>query len=229
MREVHLRRTLAGFRAPVVTETDRWRGALALALCAGNIEHAQSIVTDACDQLPAVQVLDDVLAPTMHHIGTLWEHNQITIADEHLATSVCRQLLTALAPELEIAPPRSRERVVLASATSEQHTTGLLMAKHVLFGAGYDTVLLTDGLSHEALCMELRRYEPAVVALSMTMPAIGDFVATLELVRETLPDARVITGGAAGRDFPTAVGAVYIGRLDRLLGELDEMPVAGSR
>ncbi len=227
MREVHLRRTLAGFRAPVTSEMDRWRGALALALCAGNMEHAQTIVMDACDQLPVAGVLDDVLAPTMHHIGTLWEHNQITIEAEHVATSVCRQLLTALAPALEIAPPRSRERVVLASATSERHTTGLLMAKHVLFGAGYDTVLLTDGLSHEALCMELRRYEPAVVGLSMTMPCIGDFVATLELVRETLPNARVITGGAAGRDFPRAIDAVYVDRLDGLLEELDRAPAAG--
>jgi CheY-like chemotaxis protein len=103
---------------------------------------------------------------------------------------------------------------------------GLLMAKEVLFGAGYDTVLLTDGLSHEMLCMELRRYQPAVVALSMTMPSMGDFVATVELVRETLPQACVIAGGAGGRALPPLLGARYVERLDSVLGELDGMLAA---
>jgi methanogenic corrinoid protein MtbC1 len=127
-----------------------------------------------------------------------------------------------------VAPARSRERVAFATATSEEHTTGLLMAKEVLFGAGYDTVLLTEGLSHEALCMELRRYEPAVVALSTTMPSAGDFSATLELAKETLPGVPVIMGGAGGRDLAQAGGAHYVERLDRVLDELDGI-LAGAR
>jgi methanogenic corrinoid protein MtbC1 len=227
-REMRIRRSLAAFRAPVTSELDRWRGALAVALCAGNVEHAQGIVADACEQIPAVGVLDDVLAPTMHHIGVLWEHNRITIADEHLATEICRALLAAIAPTLELAPPRSRERVLFATPTSEHHTTGLLMAKEVLYGAGYDTVMLTDGLSREELCDELRRYDPAIVGFSMTIPSAGEFGATLEMVHETLPRTHVITGGAARRAYPSSVPVHQIDRLDGMLERVDSL-LAGQR
>lgn len=222
-READLRRALSSFRAPAVCELDRWRSALAITLCAGNLEHSEQIVTDACTQIPPVCVLDDVLAPTMHHIGSLWSHNQITIADEHQATEVCRRLLNALAPSLALAPPRSRERIVFVTPTCERHTTGLMMAKAVLYGAGYDTVLLTEGMSEEALRAELLRYQPAVVALSLTMPYVGDFAATLLMIRETLPEVQLITGGAAGRSFPPSIAATHIERLEHLPARLDSL------
>ncbi len=221
--EAHLRRAMDGFRTPPTCELDRWRGALVVALCAGNLDQAQEIVRDACELLPAVEVLDEVLAPSMHHIGSLWEYNRITIADEHAATLVCQRLLDALAPVLQIAPPRSRERILFTTPSFEEHTTGLMMAKGVLYGAGYDTVMLTKGLSHEDLCMELRRYEPSIVAFSVTMASPWEVGAMSMMIEETLPGVQMITGGAYAAGIPSSVPAHHIPRLDNLVGTVEEL------
>ena len=192
-----------------------------MALCAGYLEHAEEIISDARAQLSPVAVLDDVLAPAMHRIGEMWEHEELTIAEEHVATSVTRRLLKTMSAALEVAPARSRERILLATSAAEQHTTGLLMAKAVLFGAGYDTIVMTAGLSDAELCAELRRHEPAAVAFSLTMPDEGAFDVTAAMVHETLPGTQLIVGGSASGLLSGRVQAHRIARLDGLLAALD--------
>jgi 5-methyltetrahydrofolate--homocysteine methyltransferase len=223
MEEARVRERLAGLQTSAPSEMERMRTALALALYAGNVDHAQRIAADACEQVPAVTMLDDVLAPAMHDIGSLWEHNAITIDDEHRATEVARRLLATISPRLRDAPARSRERIAFATLTCEQHTIGLLMAKEVLYGAGYDTVFLLEDMSREELCAELRRHRPAVVAFSLTMPGAGEIAATSVMVRETLPDVQFITGGCAGGVLPSSVPARHIRRLDGLVRTVEEM------
>jgi methanogenic corrinoid protein MtbC1 len=43
-----------------------------------------------------VTMLDDVLAPAMHSIGSLWQTAEVTVDDEHRATRICHRLLAEL-------------------------------------------------------------------------------------------------------------------------------------
>jgi methanogenic corrinoid protein MtbC1 len=200
--------------------------ALVLALHAGNLEHAQRIVSGARDQISALSVLDDVLAPAMHDIGSLWEQAEISVADEHLATSVAHRLLATVAPALAVAPPKTRERILLATPAHECHTTGLLMAADVLHGAGYDTLVLGAGLPDSELVPALERHQPAIVAFSLTMPVADAFAETAAMVHEVLPTAQVLTGGAANPNLPWTIAAHHLERLDGLLAVVDALLAA---
>jgi len=224
--EQRLRTALSAFRAPSPSATERWSTALTLALSSGNLDQARRIVTGACHQITPVGVLDDVLAPAMHDIGSLWEQDEIGMADEHLATAVAQRLLATIAPELVTAPPRSRERILLTTPAREQHTTGLLMAADVLHGAGYDTVMLGAGLPDSALALALTRHRPAMVAFSVTMPVSEAFAETVTMVHELLPAAQVITGGAANPNLPWTISAHHLVRLDGLLVVVDALLAA---
>jgi hypothetical protein len=57
-----------------------------------------------------------------------------TIADEHVATALSHRALLPLQEPLQIAPPRSRERVVLAAVEGQAHVLGLRMVAYVLEG-----------------------------------------------------------------------------------------------
>lgn len=48
-------------------------------------------------QLSRLEVYQNLITPAMQHIGHLWETNQITVADEHLATATCDFVLSKLA------------------------------------------------------------------------------------------------------------------------------------
>lgn len=52
-------------------------------------------------QLSRIEVYQNLITPAMQHIGHLWETNQITVADEHLATATCDFVLSKLAYESE--------------------------------------------------------------------------------------------------------------------------------
>ena len=184
-------------RRSELTQQDRWRTALVLALYAGDLDRASQVVQSAARNIPPVTVLDDVLAPAMHDIGALWEHDEITIADEHLATFVLHRLLADLYPAFHVAPPASRDTVLLATPEPERHTAGLLMAHDVLRGAGYETACLGGGVPEPALVAALERHRPALVGLSATMPFASELEQTVESVFRVLPGARVLIGGAA--------------------------------
>ena len=100
------------------------------------------MITDAGTEMPVVSMLDDVLAPAMHNIGALWRDEEIMVADEHLASTICHRLLAEISPALQVEPAGTRETVLLITPSSEQHTFGLSMAQNVLYGAGYKTVLV---------------------------------------------------------------------------------------
>jgi methanogenic corrinoid protein MtbC1 len=184
---------------------------------AGDLELALKILREASGDVAPVAVLDDIVAPAMHDIGALWEHDEITVADEHLATAMCHRLLAAIAPALEMAPAKSRETILLATPTSERHTMGLLMANDVLYGAGYNTVLLGAGVPEAALGAALMRHRPRIVALSSTMPDPGELAAAANVVRHLGPQAQLITGGRCGRVGPFGVPTRYVDRLSGLL------------
>ena len=214
--ERRLRGALAEVRGERTT-TNRWRTALTMSFYAGDLELALKILREASGDVAPVAVLDDIVAPAMHDIGALWEHDEITVADEHLATAMCHRLLAAIAPALEMAPAKSRETILLATPTSERHTMGLLMANDVLYGAGYNTVLLGAGVPEAALGAALMRHRPRIVALSSTMPDPGELAAAANVVRHLGPQAQLITGGRCGRVGPFGVPTRYVDRLSGLL------------
>ena len=206
-----------------VAACERWHTELTNAFYAGDLDRARRIVRDAGDDMPTVSMLDDVLAPAMHAIGALWQRNEITIADEHLASAMCHRLLAEISPALQVAPANTRETVLLATPAPEQHTFGLLMASDVLHGAGYNTVLLGGGVPDTALSAALLRHQPEIVALSSTMAFPDAFATTSAVIRETLPAAELIVGGAGARRLPPNLPGHYVDRLDGLLAAVGAM------
>jgi methanogenic corrinoid protein MtbC1 len=157
----------------------------------------------------------------MHSIGALWEADEIAVPDEHLATTISNRLLADISDTLHTAPARSRETVVLVTPEPERHELGLLMASAVLHGAGYDTVLLGSGVPAAALTGALLRHQPAVVAISSSMPRSGSLLAAAHLIHETVPAAQLVTGGATARQLPATIAAHYVERLDGLRDAVD--------
>ncbi len=208
---------------------ERLRTALTNALRVGDVERARRVVREAINEMPAVTMLDDVLAPAMRSIGALWQAAEITVADEHLATTICRQLLDEIAATLQTAPVNSRQTVLLITPEPERHELALVMAGAVLSGAGYDTLLLGSGVPQAALKSALLRHRPAVVALSSSVPRAASLAAAAKLVHETLPAVHLITGGAAARALPLDITAHYVERLDGLLGTVDALLVPPDR
>jgi methanogenic corrinoid protein MtbC1 len=109
----------------------------------------------------------DVLAPIQQHVGTLWQTNTWTAAQEHAATSVVDGVLGALALR---APTSTRGSVLVACVEGEYHSVPARMGVERLRLDGWDVTFLGASLPAQDLQSFAARTEPGVVVLSCTVP-----------------------------------------------------------
>lgn len=163
----------------------------------GDATTARAIIGMALvDGTPALAILTHVISPAMTRIGELWERNQITVADEHLATAITQGVMALVYPSLYDRPPLSAERILLACVEGDQHVLGLRMIADVLEGHGYEVIFLGPDLPLGALLASVERHQPQVVALGATAPSSGvTLLHTVAQLRAQRPDMAIIVGG----------------------------------
>lgn len=165
------------------------------ALRAGNARAAEHIVRShlAAGMEPsAVHV--EVIAPAMHAVGALWARNELTVAEEHLATAITYRVLNVIG-SASARPEPTRERVMLAALAEERHVMGLQMVADTLESAGFIVQLLGADVPLDSLAAAVARFAPSVVGLSSTIPAgprLEEAVARLQQVDPQLP---ILIGG----------------------------------
>jgi methanogenic corrinoid protein MtbC1 len=148
------------------------------------------------------QLYQGVIAPAMHAVGELWAKGAITVADEHLATSLTHRVLGALRPvtvfDQALEADSAKPRAMLAAVQGEQHALGLRMAADLLEDAGYQTLYLGADVPTGALLQAVEALSPTLLCLTATMADSG---ATLEgLVAELRgahPRLGLVIGGQA--------------------------------
>ena len=138
-----------------------FRRQLSAALEAGDRSEAERIVREALDaRLSRHTIYDDVIAVAMHEIGRRWELGEITVADEHLATSISYGLLALVSELTRVERTRRMEPVLLAAVEGERHVLGLQMAADVLEGAGYPVLSLGGDVPTDDLLEIVSRHRP---------------------------------------------------------------------
>ena len=138
-----------------------------------------------------------VIRAAQQQIGVLWQRNQISIAQEHLATGIA-QVVTARLFELAPLAKRNGKRVAVACVEGERHEFPARLIADYLDQAGFTVRYFGADLPTDHLVRELAKNRPHVVALSATMsfhlPALR---ATIDAVRAELGNVPIIVGGHA--------------------------------
>jgi len=202
--------------------SDRFRAAL----MARDERRARAVVEDLAGAgARIVDIYTMVLSPALQEIGDLWSLERATVADEHYATEMTRQLMGVLAPDRRHAPTRGRLAVVTASP-DELHALGCRMLTDLLQRAGWEVIALGAAAPADALAQLVGDECPDLVALSTAtvgrLPGAEEAVALLHRVR---PRPLIAVGGALYRgpvvELARAWGADLVtSDLDALLAEL---------
>ena len=203
----------------------RWRR-FGDALRAGDPDLAWKSVAEALRiGLSVTAIYDRVVAPAMRWIGELWRSGAVTVADEHLASAICQDVLARLYPRMLTTSPASRERIVLAAVEGEHHILGLRMGADTLEGAGFKVLYLGANVSLSALLEACRTYTPVAVGLSVTMALnlptlIGEIQALLEL---DSPPTIFAAGPAAIRAIEQGLNLPVIDGVQQIVDTLDSL------
>lgn len=175
------------------------QAAYAEALLAGDAPRAEAVIRDAIEAGLSEAMIDDhVIRPTLVLVGDLWADGELSVVEEHLATSISRRVIALQREAFRVARHRASERVLLAAVQGEQHVVGLEMAANVILHAGYDVRMLGADVPVVELPRAVMRHRPAVLGLSTASAMTSvNALASIEAVRDRGLTGGIIVGGRA--------------------------------
>lgn len=164
-------------------------------LLQGDEQAAIQLIEEELTRTSQQQMMNDLLTPAMQHIGYLWENNEITVADEHLATAICDFILSKL--DIQMKPLQMLEKtVLLMGVQDEEHYIGLKMVSSIFKQAGWRVRYLGPNMPEMHALKAIDRWKPDVIALSAALVHRVMAIQSLALkLKENYPSISLVIGG----------------------------------
>jgi methanogenic corrinoid protein MtbC1 len=174
----------------------------------GDRRGARSIV----DRLTAsgrslVEVYVGLIEASLCEVGERWLHNQVSVAQEHLATATVRTVMAEAFTSARFSAPNGK-KALFACVEGNQHSVGLQMLADAYELEGWKVQCLGGDTPRRALVDQVEAWQPLLVGLSISFPHhLGAARDTIRLLRERLggKGPRVLVGGRAVNRFGALV------------------------
>ena len=200
---------IRSLNAPVENEAENphaeLAGAYLHAVLAGERNVASTMIKDAIAGGVALRdVYLHVFQPAQHEIGRRWQRNEISVADEHLATAITQVIMSQLYPLLFSGPRKSRT-FVSACVGGELHEIGARMVADFFEMAGWNTYYLGANTPVEGIAKMICERNAQVAGISVTISY--NLAAAEQVIHGIRKDARcsrtrIIVGGYPFRIAP---------------------------
>jgi len=110
-----------------------------------------------------------VVQPAMYEIGYLWQTGEISVAEEHLATSLMNRLMASTYSMIETVPSHPRRKAVVLSSQNEYHELGARILADLLELSGWNVSYLGANTPVSEVLKHLKKNLPFLLAISVTM------------------------------------------------------------
>lgn len=137
---------------------------------------------------------EKIIKPSMYRIGDLWEKNQITVADEHLATATLKYLLATVFTHQEAS--ENHPKALLFCIEGEHHSLGLELANEVFKEKQWNTRYLGANVPVKDALTFIEAWEPHVIGISIGMTTeLTRLKECIEEIREYSQEIEILVGG----------------------------------
>ncbi|MFQ3544799.1 cobalamin-dependent protein [Halobacillus rhizosphaerae] len=170
----------------------------------GEEDKALHFTEELLNEYSLMSFYEAIITPAMYYIGELWETNQISVADEHLATAICDFVISQIKGKETVRSgnDQSSGRALFFGMEEEQHYIGLKMVSESFKAHGYQVRYLGPNLSLEHSLIQINKFKPEVIglsaALSYRLPGLKEIIKRFsELEWKPL----IMIGGRMARKF----------------------------
>jgi methanogenic corrinoid protein MtbC1 len=178
------------------------------ALLAGDRRGAQAILKRVLEEgrgLVAAEL--HLIQPALYGIGLKWQNNQVSVAQEHLATAISQSLMMHALLSSQVGAATGH-KVLLSCVEGNNHSVGLQMVGDAFQLAGWEVQFLGVNVPTNALLQQVGRFKPDILGLSIS------FAQQLRALKQ------IMLRLAATARPAVIVGGLAINRFHRLAGEL---------
>ncbi|GAK03673.1 hypothetical protein JCM19037_2012 [Geomicrobium sp. JCM 19037] len=190
---------------------------LADRLLDGDEGEATSIIQHALQAMGKIDVFEQLITPSMYLVGKRWERNEISVADEHLATATVDFILTAMEQVDRKESSLTNRKVLLCGVEDEQHYIGLKMVGSLFRDRGWNVRNLGPNLPLNHLQSSAAIWKPDVIVLSIALlyrlPVLHEYVRSLLTLKHR---PSILIGGRVAYEYQLSAT------------ELDQVEVIGS-
>ena len=178
------------------------------AILSGQRRAALGIVEEALrNGARHVDIYVDVITESLRSVGSLWEQNKISVAQEHMASAIAQYVIAMIYPRLVPTSP-NRGNMVVTGVSGEQHQIGANLVADALEENGWAVRFLGTNLPHSTILSTIEEISADVLCISTTLvanlPSAADLI---RVVRRKLGEKapRIVVGGTAYRIAPRFV------------------------
>jgi methanogenic corrinoid protein MtbC1 len=184
-------------------------------LLSGDREGCKLIVTNLLnDGIQVRELYENLFQRSMYEVGTLWETNKISVALEHLSTSITESLVNLAYPLIFSAEHNGR-RAVITCTPGEYHQLGARMVADYFEINGWDGYFVGAETSVKELYKIIEEKNPDILAVSMSvyfnLLQLSEFINN---VSHKYPNLTILLGGQGfrwgGDTLFKDLGKVYV-------------------
>lgn len=114
---------------------------------------------------PLTEIIDRLVCPAMREIGELWHRNEISVAQEHLATRTVISALYKLRNALPV-PEMKNGLAVCCAMEGDFHELPTLLAQMAIENEGFEVINFGAATPLYSLADEVVRHSPNLVCIS---------------------------------------------------------------
>ena len=164
-----------------------------------------------------------LIVPLIDRIGAGWELGELSVAQEHAASAVIKEVL--LIASRPFAESTGAPNMTVATPTGQLHELGAILVACTARRHGWDVTYLGPSLPAEEIVAAALRNKSLAVGLSIVYP--GDdpkLPDELRRLRKLLPDEiRILAGGRAACSYQAATAEIKAKTIADLGGLSDEL------
>jgi methanogenic corrinoid protein MtbC1 len=158
---------------------------------------------------------EGIILPALYSIGNKWAMAEISVAQEHIATSICQRVMAEHYPKI-IPHIKGSKKILVTTGPNELHEVGARVLSDILELNGYDVDFLPSSSSVDEKLYMIKKEKIEFLVISVTLtsniPKTQRFIAQIrEQLKHDSPT--IILGGQAfrgNRDGYNMVQADYI-------------------
>lgn len=170
-------------------------------LVEGNKENCSQIVKVLLDEgIDITDIYVELYQKSMYRIGKLWDHNQLTIPEEHLATNIISSLIEKYSPE---PIDNKNEKALVTCIDKEFHEIGAKMVAKILEYHGYKTYYLGAAVPSKEIIKFINQIDPQIIAISWSLYLnLARFLEVLDNITKMFVNKTIYVGGQALAENP---------------------------
>ena len=162
---------------------------LAESLLEGNLNKCWAIIKEYdYSGYSSTFIYDELITNAMKEIGYKWQRNEISVAEEHLATGICEVLLSRYLWEKGNLDSNQEPKVMLFCPEGEHHTLGLKMCASTFEEYGWTVKNLGANLPLEHAIYMIRKWKPDCLGISLTMsytiPMLRQYIDRISMLKD---------------------------------------------